>query len=674
MSESLHEAVARQREHLLQTLPFDDTADFDAAQRGFIGSMEPLVVRDAEGRVVWDLESYSFLEGEAPDTVNPSLWRQSQLLNKPGLFEVVPGIYQVRGFDLSVMSFVEGETGVIVIDPLISCETAAAALDLYRTHRGDRPVTGMIYTHSHVDHFGGARGVITQEDVDSGQVPVLAPEGFTEPAIAENVYAGTAMARRAGYMYGAALDRGPLGQVGAGLGQTTSTGTVSLIPPTLDITTTGQEETVDGVRMVFQLAPGTEAPAEMHFHFPDFRALCLAENATHTLHNILTLRGAVVRDPHEWARYLTEALEMFADDTDVAFASHHWPTWGHDEVVEYLSLQRDLYAYLHDQTLRMMNVGMVGSEIAEVMVLPPALERAWHARGYYGSVSHNVKAVYQRYMGWYDGNPANLWQHPPEERGRRYVEAIGGVEAVVEKARASYDAGDLRWAAELLSHAVFAEPGHQGATTLLADTFEQLGFGAENGTWRSVYLSGAHELRHGTFGTPTTAASADVAGALSPEQLFDAMAVRVNGPRCWDERIDLDLDLGDAGHYRLRLANGVLTYSSAVQLDPGRRDAAHVQGVVPGRRRRRVVRRRCRRLRGRGRRRPGCGLQARGGPRRTGSGLRDCHPLNPRGAGGAAVVSRRSRSRHAGPPGRGAPVRPTPSRTSSGWSAPARGR
>jgi alkyl sulfatase BDS1-like metallo-beta-lactamase superfamily hydrolase len=316
------------------------------------------------------------------------------------------------------------------------------------------------------------------------------------------------------------------------------------------------------------MAPGTEAPAEMHFHLPGLRALCVAENATHTLHNVLTLRGAVVRDPHEWARYLTEAIELFGDGTDVAFSSHHWPTWGHDEVVEYLSLQRDLYAYLHDQTLRMLNAGMVGSEIAEEIALPPALERTWHTRGYYGSVSHNVKAIYQRYMGWYDGNPANLWQHPPVERAHRYVDFMGGLDAVVAKARVSVEQGDLRWAAEVLSHAVFADPEHEAARALLADTFEQLGFGAENGTWRCAYLSGAHELRNGRFGTPISPASADVLAALTPAQLFDSMAVRVNGPRCWDERITVDLDLGADGRFRLRLANGVLTHTTAAQTTP----------------------------------------------------------------------------------------------------------
>ena len=586
MTNTACETVSAQNRRLRHQLPFGDTADFEDVRRGFLGTLESLVVHDAHGRVVWDLASYSFVEGEAPETVNPSLWRQSRLLTEHGLFEVVPGIYQVRGLDLSVMTLIEGEAGVVVVDPLISCETAAAGLALYRKHRGDRPVTGLLYTHCHADHFGGAKGVTTQEDVDAGRVPVLAPEGFLEHAVAENVYAGTAMARRAAYMYGAALDRGPRGQVGAGLGLTTSTGTFSLIPPTVDVTRTGQVEVVDGVRMVFQMAPGTEAPAEMHFHLPDFRALCTAENATHTLHNILTLRGAVVRDPHEWARYLTEMIDLFGGASDVAFSSHHWPVWGQDRVLEYLALQRDLYAYLHDQTLRMLNAGMVGSEIAEAMVLPPALEAAWHARGYYGSVSHNVKAVYQRYMGWYDANPANLWQHPPVARAVRYVEAMGGADAVVATARAAYDDGDLRWAAEILSHVAFADPSHAAGRTLLADTFEQLGYGSENGTWRCAYLSGAHELRHGGFGTPITPVSADVLAALTPTQLFDSMAVRVDGPRCWGERITIDLDLGADGRYRLRLANGVLTHTTAAQRTPAdvrlRMPSAALPSLVAG--------------------------------------------------------------------------------------------
>ncbi|GAA4716398.1 alkyl sulfatase dimerization domain-containing protein [Isoptericola chiayiensis] len=574
--------VARQQQEIRERLPFDDTRAFDDASRGLIARRTPGTVTADDGRVVWDADSYAFLDGDAPDTVNPSLWRQSRLVVEQGLFEVVPGIYQVRGFDLSNVTFVEGDTGVVVIDPLISTETAAAALELYREHRGDRPVTGVIYTHSHVDHFGGVKGVTTQEDVDAGRVAVLAPAGFTEHAVSENVYAGTAMSRRAGFMYGAALARGPQGQVGAGLGQTTSTGTVTLIRPTLDITTTGQEETVDGVRIVFQMAPDTEAPAEMLFYFPDHRALCAAEDATHTQHNLLTLRGAVVRDPNSWSRYLTETIDLFGQDLEVVFSSHHWPTWGQERAVTFLENQRDLYAYLHDQTLRMLNQGLTGPEIAEQIHLPPVLENAWNARGYYGSVSHNVKAIYQRYMGWFDGNPAHLWEHPPVERARRYVALGGGADAVVAGAREAFDGGDFRWAAELANHVVFAQPDHATARELLADTYEQLGYGSENGTWRNFYLSGATELREGQFGTPTTTAAPDIISNLTPQMLFDALAVRIDGPRSWDESLTIDVVLTDVdSRYRLRLRHGALTYSTSAQRGAADATLTGTQGALP---------------------------------------------------------------------------------------------
>ncbi|MFG2308698.1 alkyl/aryl-sulfatase [Streptomyces sp. NPDC048566] len=557
-------AVVARHRALLDALPFSDRADFEDAVRGLVARREPNAVRDQDGTVLWDNDTYAFLRGDAPDTVNPSLWRQSQLTAIAGLFEVVPGIYQVRGMDLSNTTFVEGERGVVVIDTLLSKETGAAALALYREHRGDRPVTAVVYTHSHADHFGGVKGFVTQEDVDAGRVRVFAPEGFVEHAVAENVYAGTAMNRRAGYMYGAALARGPQGQVGAGLGQTLSLGEVTLITPTDIISATGHEEVVDGVRMVFQMAPDTEAPSEFLVYLPDFRALCAAEDATHTFHNLLTLRGAVVRDPHGWSRVLTETIDLFGGEADVVFASHHWPTWGADRVVAFLTSQRDLYAYIHDQTVRMMNKGLTGAEIAEEIRLPPALENAWHARGYYGSVSHNVKAVYQRYLGWFNGNPATLWEHPPVERARRYVDLGGGADAVVQSARAAFEAGDFRWVAELVNHVVFADPDHAAARELLADTYEQLGYGAENGTWRDFYLSGATELRQGPFGTPTETTVPDVIGRLTPEMLFDALAVQVDGPRAWDENLSIDVVLTDTGErHRLRLSNGVLTHSSA---------------------------------------------------------------------------------------------------------------
>ncbi|HEY5857149.1 MAG TPA: alkyl sulfatase dimerization domain-containing protein [Aldersonia sp.] len=560
-SPTVSPAVSQSNSRVHTEFAFSDTDDFADADRGFVTALSTGAVTGASGTVVWDNDSYNFLDGDCAPTVNPSLWRQSQLVARQGLYEVREGLYQVRGLDLSNMTIVEGERGVIVIDPLISIETAAAALALYRSHRGDRPVTAVIYTHSHVDHFGGVKGVTSDEDVAAGRCAILAPVGLVAHAVAENVYAGTAMARRAAYMYGAALPRSPEGSVGAGLGQTTSTGTVTLIPPTLDITQTGQTETVDGVRIEFQLTPGTEAPAEMNFYFPDLRALCMAENATHTLHNLLTLRGALVRDPLIWSKYLTESIQLFAARSDVLFASHHWPSWGTDRLTEFLAQQRDLYAYLHDQTVRQLNQGRTGAEIAEDFTLPPALADAWHTHGYYGSVSHNVKAVYQRYLGWFDGNPARLWAHPPVESAKRHVEFMGGADEVLRKARASFEDGDFRWVAQVLDYVIFAEPDNAEAKALQAGTFDQLAYGAENGTWRNFYLMGAYELRHGSVGTPTTAASADMLSALTVSQLFDAVALRVDGPSCWDARITLDWNVTDDGIvHRTELRNGVLVH------------------------------------------------------------------------------------------------------------------
>lgn len=548
------------------TLPMQDRQDFEDARRGFVGRSTDRQVRAADGRVVWDLDAYDFMrDTDAPDTVNPSLWRQGQLLIEDGLFEVTAGIYQLRGFDLSIMSVVEGETGVIVIDPLLSAETAAAAFALYCEHRGERPVKAMIYTHSHADHFGGVKGVISDEQVAAGEVDVIAPEGFMHHAVSENVFAGTAMMRRAGYMYGAALDRSPGGQIGTGLGQTTSTGTISLIAPTIDITHTGQILTIDGVEIVFQMTPGTEAPSEMNFFFPQHRALCTAENTSHTLHNVLTIRGAVVRDAHAWAHYITETISLFGDELDLVFASHHWPTWGRERAVEFLAMQRDMYLYLHDQTLRMINQGYNGAEIAEAIETPPALAQQWHTHGYYGSVSHNVKAIYQRYMGWYDANPANLWPHPPEELAVRYVAAMGGRDRGFAMARQAWDEGDYRWCAELGKHLVFADATDTDARALLADALEQLGFGAENGTWRNAYLAGAAELRTGNFGTPATT-SPDLAYSLSVSQVFDSIAVRIDGPRAWDEHLVTAWTITDEDTtYVVELRNGVLHHRTVAE-------------------------------------------------------------------------------------------------------------
>ncbi|MEI7056662.1 alkyl sulfatase dimerization domain-containing protein [Nocardioides sp. CCNWLW239] len=557
--------VRRQHKETLAALPFHESDE--ASERGLVARWTGGPITAADGRVVWDVDAYAFLEGEAPDTVNPSLWRHSRQVSRQGLYEVRPGIHQVRGLDIANITFIEGERGVIVVDPLVSVECAAAALRLYREHCGDKPVTGVILTHSHIDHFGGIRGVVSDEDVAAG-VPVIAPSGFLEHAVGENVFAGTAMARRAAYMFGAALERGPRGQVGAGIGQTNSTGQVSLIPPTVLVGETGEEHVVDGVRLVFQMTPDSEAPSEFHFYLPDLKALCIAENSNHAMHNLLTLRGALVRDAHAWAGYLTETIETWGREAEVAFGGHHWPTFGNEAIREHLALQRDMYAYLHDQTLRRLNQGYTGTEIAEDFPMPPALEQNWANRGYYGTVSHNVKAIYQRYMGWYDGNPARLWQHPPVEQGRRFVRDMGGADVVVAKARAAYEEGDFRWATTLLDHVIFAEPDHEAARELQADTFEQLGYLAESGPWRNVYLAGTHELRHGSFGTPLSSAGADIIRALSAEQIFAALAIRIDGPRCWSDHLRLDVEFTGTGErYRLTLRNGVLTHSARPQPD-----------------------------------------------------------------------------------------------------------
>lgn len=560
----------RATEVVRSRLPLDDDADFGRATRGLV-AQHPSGTIDTGGHVVWDIHRHDFVRdrSEAPDTVNPSLWRQARLNCVHGLYEVVPGVWQARGYDISNVTFIAGETGWIVIDPLTSEETARASLDLANEHLGTRPVVAVIYTHSHIDHFAGVLGVTTREDVDAGRCRVIAPVGFLAEAVSENVIAGPVMVRRAMYMYGALLPQDPQGHVDAGLGKATPLGTVGLIPPTEEIDTTGTELDIDGVRVVFQHTPGTEAPAEMNFHFPDLRLLCMAENCSHNLHNLYTPRGAQVRDALAWSKYIGEAIELFADETDVCFASHHWPRFGADDARRFLEQQRDVYRWIHDQTMRLANHGLTAVEIAEQLDLPAGLATEFHARGYYGTVNHNVKAVYQRYLGWFDGHPARLHPLPPEDAARRYVDYMGGADAVVERARADVEAGEYRWAAQVLDHVVFAEPEHDEARGLLADALEQLGYQAESGPWRNFYLTGAQELRADALFDLGQANLGGLAPAMTTEMLFDALAVRLVPERVGTDSWTMQWHLTDRDE---RLVAGISNQTLHVRL--GRVDRA----------------------------------------------------------------------------------------------------
>ncbi|MBV1892158.1 MAG: MBL fold metallo-hydrolase [Gammaproteobacteria bacterium] len=559
--------------NVLKTLPFSDKQDFEDAQRGLIAKPDTLTITTADGKPVWDLEeykSYIQLDKAAPDTVNPSLWRNAQLVMQHGLFEVTKNIYQVRSYDLSNITFVKGKTGWIVFDPLISPETAKAALDLINKELGERPVLGIVYSHSHIDHYGGAVGIVSKEDIDAGKVQILSPEHFTEHAVSENVIAGNAMGRRAVYMYGALLPRNAKGGVNGGLGMTVSTGLAGLILPTQEIKKTGEEVTIDGVKMVFQMTPGTEAPAEMNTWFPQWNALWMAENTTNTMHNILTLRGAQVRDALKWASFLNETIETWGDTVEVKFQSHHWPVWGNDRIIPYFKKQRDIYKFTHDQSVRLMNQGYNGEEISEMIKLPPELENNWPTRGYYGTLRHNSRAVYQRYMGWYNGNPADLNNLPQEMVAEKYMAFMGGETKVIKKARQSFDKGEYRWVAEVMKHAVFANPKSTESKELLADAFEQLGYQSEAGPWRSVYLQGAYELRNGVpsaGGTQT--ATPDTIRAMTPELLFDYLAVRLNADKASGKVLTINVDFTDIdSHHSLTVENAVLNHTHKQAKNP----------------------------------------------------------------------------------------------------------
>ena len=567
-SESTKDANAK----LLELLPFSDKQSFDDAHRGFIAPLpENGVIKNEAGKPVYDLGAYAFIkEGSpAPDTVNPSLWRQSQLIMIGGLFEVAEHIYQVRAADLSNITFIEGKDGIVVVDPLISAETAKAALDLYYAHRPRKPVVAVIYSHSHVDHYGGVRGVVDEADVRSGKVAIYAPDGFIEHAVAENVMAGNAMSRRASYMYGNLLPKTSEGQVGAGLGPTTSAGTITLIPPTHLIMENGAKQDIAGLSFEFWMAPNSEAPSEMFFYIHDYKALCTAEDATHTLHNTYSLRGAKIRDPLVWSKYLNEVLGHWGDEVEILYAPHHWPLWGNERIVEHVKKQRDTYRYINDQALRLANHGYSMVEIAEMFELPEALETNWASRGYYGSMNHDVKSTYVNYLGWFNGNPATLHVLPRVEGGKKYVEFMGGAGDVLKKAKKSYDKGEYRWVAEVVNHVVYADPKNKKARELQADALEQLGFQAESGPWRNFYLSAAKELRDGVMDLPApVTASPDTIRAMSLDLLFDYVGVRLNGPKAGETEITLNWNFTDTQEkYVLGIENGAVNYTPNRQSD-----------------------------------------------------------------------------------------------------------
>jgi alkyl sulfatase BDS1-like metallo-beta-lactamase superfamily hydrolase len=572
MSSATDHTIAANRA-VAAALPLDDPGDFERMRRGRLGGLDRLMItHDTRGTTVLDTAEWDFLGEEAvPDTVNPSLWRQARLNREHGLYELMPGLYQVRGYDISNISLVAGQTGWIVIDPLTTTETARAAMDLVRHHLGDRPISAIIYTHSHLDHFGGLAGVIHPDELERQGIPIVAPKDFLVEAVSENVLAGPAMLRRASYMYGQQLPRGPQGQVDCGLGRSTPAGSVSLIGPTIEIGRTGEELTLDGVRIVFQYTPDSEAPSEMMFHFPDLRALCAAENCTGVMHNLYTLRGALVRDALAWSKYINESLHLFGDSSDLVFASHNWPRFGADDVRHYLRTQRDTYRYLHDQTMRLANRGLVMTEIAEQLDLPPSLAHEFANRGYYGTVSHNAKAVYQRYLGWFDANPAHLHPLPPVPAAQRYVEYMGGAAAVLERARQDFAAGQYRWVAEVVNHVVFADPANTEARELQAAALEQLGFQAESGPWRNFYLSGAMELRRPTPAPATggaTPGAAALVRAMTVEMVFDVLGARLDGPKADGGFVAIGWRFPDIGEeWTVRLEHSALNAWPALDAD-----------------------------------------------------------------------------------------------------------
>lgn len=551
-----------------KSLPFSDRQDFDDAQRGFIAPLlDEGILRDANGKPYYRGEDYKFdINAPAPETVNPSLWRQSQINGISGLFKVTDRMYQVRSQDISNITFIEGDTGIIVIDPLVTPNAAKASLDLYFKHRPQKPIVAVIYTHSHTDHYGGVKGIVSEADVKAGKVQIITPAGFMDEAISENVLAGNIMSRRAFYSYGLLLPHNAQGDIGNGLGVTLTTGGPTIIAPTRSITKTGEKLNIDGLDFEFLMAPGSEAPSEMHLYIPALKALCTAENSTHTLHNFYTLRGAKTRDTAKWTDYLNETLDKWGSQAEVLFMPHTWPVWGNQHINDYIGKYRDTIKYIHDQTLHLANQGYTMNEIGNMIHLPETLDKNWASRGYYGSVSHNARAVYNFYLGYYDGNPANLNPYGQVDMGKRYVKALGGSAHAINLAREAYNQGDYRWASELLKQVIAANPGDQVAKNLQADTFEQLGYQAESATWRGFYLTGAKELREGAKKIEhASTASPDTIKGMTVEMLLDYMAVRLNSEKAAGKSISLNFNLSDNDNLNLSLNNSVLNYRKVLQ-------------------------------------------------------------------------------------------------------------
>lgn len=543
-------------------LDFEDKSEFENATRGLIASPETLEIRNDEGKLIWSQKAYDFLDGDAPSTANPSLWRNTQLNHIYGLFEVCEGIYQVRGYDLSNITFIKGDTGWIVFDPLMSTECAKAALELVNENLGVLPIKAVVYSHSHVDHFGGVLGIVTPEQVQAEGIAIIAPEHFEEHAVSENVYAGTAMARRASYQYGSLLEKGAQGALALGIGMSQSNGTVEFLSPNTDITHTGQELEIDGVTMVFQLTPDTEAPAEMNTWFPQKQALWLAENCTGTLHNLYTLRGAQVRDGNAWAEYIMESLALYGQQAQVVFQAHNWPHWGNENIQEYMTNTAAVYKFINDQTLLYINQGYTEAEIANMIRLPEAMEKVWYTRQYYGTVSHNAKAVYAKYMGWYDANPVHLLELTPTEEAKKLVQYLGDTNRVLEMAKQDYDNGEYQWVAQITNTLVFADPENLAARYLCADALEQLGYQAESGAWRNAYLVAAYELRNGIGGYPQTSrvGIGTTAQGMDEQTMLDYMGIMLDAKKLADKSFTVRLKLTDGENYLLKIHHGVLLY------------------------------------------------------------------------------------------------------------------